>query len=97
MSAAMFPAAPGRLSTTTVWPSPAPSGIPTVRAETSTPPPGAKPTSRRIGLVGYDCAGACAAQAAATAKPSDEAHFFTSFPPLFDLSARRLDDLRVLG
>ena len=45
-------AAPGRLSTTTDWPSDAESRSPTVRAKASAGPPGGKGTIRRTGLTG---------------------------------------------
>src|SRR5690349_23439968 len=45
------------------WPSFSLTRLPTIRATTSTPPPGANGTSRRIGRVGY-CDWACADQVA---------------------------------
>ena len=47
----------------TCWPSASDSGCAIVRAVVSVPPPGAKPTSMRTGLVGYSaaCAAFCAA------------------------------------
>ena len=68
-SAARLEPAPGRLSTMTPWPSTRVSGSLIVRAMMSAAPPGAKPTTRRIGLVGYDCADA--AHAASRAIPSE--------------------------
>src|SRR6267143_1968431 len=52
-SAARLDPAPGLLSTMTPWPSARVSGSLIVRAMMSAAPPGAKPTTRRIGLVGY--------------------------------------------
>ena len=49
---AIPPAAPGRFSTTTLWPSRGESLSANRRAMTSTPPPGGKPTTRRIGRFG---------------------------------------------
>ena len=46
---ARAPPAPGLLSTRIGWPICSPSFWPTMRATTSTPPPGANGTSRRIG------------------------------------------------
>src|ERR1043166_3002279 len=51
----MFDDAPGRLSTTTDWPKLSVSFFATQRATTSVLPPGAKPTTSRTGLTGYDC------------------------------------------
>jgi hypothetical protein len=45
--------APGRLSTMICWPRPSLIFGPRMRAATSAPPPTGKPTSMRIGLVGY--------------------------------------------
>jgi len=47
-----IPAAPGRFSTTTSWPSASPSAGATVRAVMSTFPPGTNGTMMRIGLLG---------------------------------------------
>src|SRR3954471_1915716 len=69
MSVAAMPAAPGRLSTTTCWPSPAASCVETSRASRSLPPPGANGTMRRSGLVGYSAAAALKESAAAKAIP----------------------------
>src|SRR4051812_39354578 len=57
----MLPPAPGRLSTTTCWPKFLVSSCATSRATMSVEPPGAKPTSMRIVLVGKFCAPAAAA------------------------------------
>src|SRR4051812_44711963 len=55
----MVPPAPGRLSITIGWPSDSPSFWLSVRAATSVPPLGAKPTMTRIGFVGQaGCASA---------------------------------------
>src|SRR5258706_9151234 len=53
----MVPVLPTRFSTTTGWPSASASFGARSRATTSGPPPGGKPTSRRIGREGY-CAAA---------------------------------------
>ena len=63
--AARLPLAPGLLSTKTGWPSASDSGCASRRAITSVVPPGAKPTTSRIGLVGH-AAWACRAPAAAS-------------------------------
>src|SRR6266853_1353336 len=55
-SAARLDPAPGLLSTMMPWPSARVSGSLIARAMISAAPPGAKPTTRRIGLVGYVCA-----------------------------------------
>ena len=64
----MLPPAPGRLSTTTCWPSRSPSLGATIRTVASVEPPGGKVTIMRIGLAGQG-AGAvvCAWLAAAAA------------------------------
>ena len=54
----MLPPAPGRLSTTTLWPQASVRCFATSRARMSVAPPGGNGTTSRIGLVGY--AGACA-------------------------------------
>ena len=56
----MLPLAPGRLSTTTGWPSRSCSGVATRRARMSVGPPAGSGTIIRIGRVGYgpDCANA---------------------------------------
>ncbi len=51
-SAAILPLAPGRFSTTTVWPTRLPSSWPSRRASASVPPPGGNVTMRWIGLAG---------------------------------------------
>src|SRR4051812_31888033 len=67
ISNATTPPAPGRLSTTTCWCHRSDSFLPMIRAATSVPPPGLKPTSSRTGLRGYEAravaAGVCAAGA----------------------------------
>ena len=71
-SAEMLPFEPGRLSTTTFWPSRCPSGAPTVRAITSVAPPGGNDTMIRIGRLGKDCALATlAAEHSTTAAAAD--------------------------
>ena len=52
MAAATVPVAPGRFSITTGWPrfSERPGAM--MRATTSVPPPGGKPTTMRTGRVG---------------------------------------------
>ena len=52
----MMPSAPGLLSTTTGWPSCLPSAWAMMRVSASAAPPGGKPTTRRRGLLGNDCA-----------------------------------------
>jgi len=59
----MLPAAPGRLSTITCWPNSSESFWAIGRAVVSVPPPTAKPTIMRTGLVGYSWAAAGAAAA----------------------------------
>src|SRR3954463_16280657 len=54
----MVPPAPGLLSMTTLCPSVPEMRWPMRRAITSAGPPGAKPTTIRIGLLGNDCADA---------------------------------------
>src|SRR5690349_24725115 len=54
----MLPFAPVRLSMTTCWPRPSEIFCPSVRANVSVLPPGAKGTTKRIGLVGKAGAGA---------------------------------------
>src|SRR4051812_10797313 len=49
----MLPPAPARFSITTAWPSAVESRSPTRRAKMSVDPPGAKGTTRRMGLDGY--------------------------------------------
>src|SRR5687768_12155370 len=51
----MLPPAPGRLSITIVWPSPSESRVARRRAMVSLAPPGAKPSTTRIGRSGYFC------------------------------------------
>src|SRR5262245_8853001 len=71
----MLPPAPARLSITTGWPSPSESRVPTARAMVSLAPPGAKPSTKRIGRAGYSAAwtvektGSRKAIAAATTQP----------------------------
>ena len=48
----MVPAAPERFSIITGWPNISPILGPSARATISVPPPGAKPTINRIGLLG---------------------------------------------
>src|SRR5690242_17129135 len=73
MSALTLPPAPARLSTMTGWPSDSASLPPTTRAIVSLGPPGRKPTTKRIGRVGYLSsapAAGIAAAAAITAAPN---------------------------
>ena len=60
MSVPMLPPAPGRLSTTTAYPSCSVSFWLTSRATILEPPPGGKGSMSRIGLSGYGCASGCA-------------------------------------
>src|SRR5687768_5521277 len=53
-SVAMVPPAPGRFSTMTDWPSASARRCAYMRVAMSMPPPAAKPTMMRMGLVGYD-------------------------------------------
>src|SRR5204862_1186240 len=67
----------------TPWPSARVSGSLIVRAMMSAAPPGAKPTTRRIGLVGYGCAEAAhAASRAIRAASALICDSFSSKPPL---------------
>src|SRR5713226_9114885 len=60
----MLPPAPARFSTTTCCPRLSPSVLATMRATVSVPPPGSKPTTIVIGLLGKTpCARALAAKA----------------------------------
>src|ERR1700675_2646704 len=68
---AMLPPAPGLFSTTNCWPSPLLISAEKARATMEELPPGAKGTIRRIGLVGYVCAGAAAAQQIAAANTAN--------------------------
>ena len=63
-----FPA-PGRLSTTTGWPSLSVNRAPTSRATKSTPPPGVTGTMSRMVRVGYVCAHAPAESMATVNTP----------------------------
>src|SRR5919204_699007 len=54
----MSPPAPARFSTTTCWPICSPRVLATMRAVVSVPPPGSKPTTIVIGLLGKFCAAA---------------------------------------
>ncbi len=67
ISTAMFPAAPGRLSTTMRWPVCAAILSLTMRATTSVGPPAGNPTSSRIGRLGQSCAWQTALAAASSA------------------------------
>src|SRR4051812_42250968 len=67
MSDPMLPEAPGRFSTITGCPSACRSCSPTTRAKMSVEPPGAQGTTIRTGRVGYACARAEHAMAAAPA------------------------------
>src|SRR5438105_8568699 len=61
----MSPPAPARFSTTTCWPRSSPSAGAMMRAVVSVPPPGSKPTTVVMGLLGNPCANAPAAKASA--------------------------------
>src|SRR4051812_28945364 len=54
----MSPPAPARFSTTTCWPRSSPSAGAMMRAVVSVPPPGSKPTTVVMGLLGNPCANA---------------------------------------
>src|ERR1700704_456749 len=68
--APIVPPAPGRLSMTTLCPRIALTRCPIRRARTSAGPPGAKPTTSRMGFVGKACADAVPLAAQATQAPS---------------------------
>jgi len=68
--------APGRLSTTTVWPNASASASPTMRAIASALPPGASGEMIRIGFEGY-AASACPRGAAAAKVPIRCGQLFT--------------------
>ncbi len=67
ISPPIMPPAPGRLSTTTGWPSSSLRPGATARALISTLPPGANGTTIRMGLTGKVCACACTQSASANA------------------------------
>src|SRR5690606_9311556 len=60
----MLPLPPGRFSTMTEVPSASARGCATTRASRSVPPPGAKPTTKRIGFDGHSAAWPAAGRAA---------------------------------
>src|SRR5574340_1010276 len=72
ISVASTPDAAGRLSTTTGWPNRSESLGVMSRATRSEPPPGAKGTSIRTGLVGYADAAPIATSAMPAANPRKE-------------------------
>src|SRR3954471_8298384 len=71
----MSPPAPERFSTTTCWPRSSESAGAMMRAVVSVPPPGSKPTTVVIGLLGNPCANA---QAENTSAASAASCFITS-------------------
>src|ERR1019366_10188413 len=85
MSVAMVPPAPARLSTTSCWPQISLSLAATIRAVTSTPPPGAKPTSNRPGLFGYGCEFTAPAATRDSTAPKVTASHFVLFIFIFPL------------
>src|SRR5262245_36925713 len=85
MSAAMVPEWPGRLSTMTCWPRLPVSLTLSARAVTSVPPPGAKPMTRRTGLVGQSAA--TAGMAAASRATAARVHEVFMFSPRVCVSA----------
>src|SRR5262249_48840614 len=66
----IIPAAAGLFSTTTRWPSASPSLSATKRAGISVGPPAPKPTTSRIGRVGYGSPALAAPASAASASSS---------------------------
>jgi formyl-CoA transferase len=98
----MLPAAPGRLSTTTDWPSPAAMPCATTRAVVSVLPPGAKPTTKRTARSGFQSApcaavvGGLAAAAAGTSVASRLRRCIVSSRPGFTTS-RAADPERERG
>jgi hypothetical protein len=73
---AMFPAAPGLLSTNTFWPMVLAISPATARATISELPPGAKGTTRRSGLVGQSAwARASQGEVASAAAPEVASHW----------------------
>ena len=62
-----MPVAPGRFSITTGWPRFSPSRGAMMRATTSVPPPGGKPTTMRTGFAGYWASASPGASAIAAA------------------------------
>src|SRR5688572_29709268 len=73
-STAMLPPAPARFSTTTCWPTFSARNLATTRATVSVPPPGSKPTTIVIGLLGY------CASAEVAARRSAQTRNLMSFP-----------------
>jgi hypothetical protein len=98
----MLPAAPGRLSTTTDWPSPAAMPWATTRAVVSVLPPGAKPTMKRTARSGFQSApcaavvGGLAAAAAGTSAASRLRRCIVSSRPGF-ITSRTADPERGEG
>src|SRR5574337_1286275 len=72
------PPAPGRLSTSTGWPSLVPRILASTRAVLSVMPPGVKGTTKVMGLVGQLSPAACAAPASRAAVPIPANTFFKS-------------------
>src|SRR5512144_2823316 len=86
----MLVLAPGLFSMMTGWPTFAESAWPSVRATTSTAPPGGKPTRMRIGFDGYGSA-AWAMPAAAASAPARRRKVFMGNPGFAPI--RRDDNL----
>src|SRR5687768_14888854 len=80
----MLPAAPSRLSMTTCRPQLSPSFAPITRPTTSSAPPAAKGTTRRIGFVGYVWAPALTAAIANNAKSNARAGIVMQSPKAGD-------------
>src|SRR5437868_1924612 len=68
--------APGLLSITTGWPRRGASFSPIERATMSTPPPGGKGTTKRIGFAGYCASAAAGASARKTARMQNRVGVF---------------------
>src|SRR5687768_5984207 len=85
-----MPVAPGRLSTTTCWPSASPSFCERRRATRSVPPPGGNPTIMRIVLLGYCCAPAADERTAAHSSAAQRIAVIWFFSSLFVTSAKTL-------
>ena len=83
ISVAILPAAPGRLSTMTCWPRASESFYAIGRAVASVPPPGAKPTSMRIGLIGCQSAARTCTVIEAKAMNAPQTNIDTLLCPFF--------------
>src|SRR5260221_12895677 len=81
----MSPPAPARFSTTTCWPRSSPSAGAMMRAVVSVPPPGSKPTTVVMGLLGNPCANTQADAVPKTASAATAARCFIPSSYLFAL------------